>query len=70
MTFNVGNLDRLLRLVLGLVLLVLPFVGGLVLFETAGATVISVVAGVVLLATSAMRFCPLYRLFGLRTCKL
>lgn len=70
MTLNVGTLDRVFRLVLGLVLLAAPFVSGLPLFEATAATVIATVAGIILLATSAMRFCPLYRIFGLRTCRM
>lgn len=69
MTANVGNLDRALRVILGLVLLVLPFVSGMALFQSGIATALSVVVGLVLVATSAMRFCPLYRIFGIRTCK-
>jgi hypothetical protein len=29
-----------------------------------------VIAGIALLGTSAMKFCPMYRIFGIRTCKL
>jgi hypothetical protein len=47
-----------------------PFVSGLALFDGSGATAISVIAGLIMLATSATRFCPLYRVFGIRTCKL
>lgn len=67
---NVGTTDRVLRLVLGLVLLAAPFISGLALFNSSAATVISVLAGLVMVATSAMKFCPLYRIFGIRTCKL
>lgn len=70
MTVNVGALDRTLRIVLGLILLAAPFVSGMALFDSSTATVVSIVVGVVMLATSAMRFCPLYRIFGIRTCKL
>lgn len=70
MTANVGNLDRAVRAILGLVLLMLPFVSGMALFQSGIATVLSVVVGLVLVATSTMRFCPLYRIFGIRTCKL
>lgn len=69
MTANLGTSDRVLRLVLGIVLLVIPFVGGIALFEAGIVTLASFVAGAVLVATSAMRFCPLYRIFGKRTCK-
>ncbi|KAJ04219.1 DUF2892 domain-containing protein [Sulfitobacter mediterraneus] len=70
MTANVGSIDRVLRIVLGLVLIALPFVSNMALFASGTATVIAVVVGLVLIATSAMRFCPLYRIFGIRTCKV
>jgi len=59
-----------MRIVLGLVLIARPFVSNMALFASGTATVIAVVVGLVLIATSAMRFCPLYRIFGIRTCKL
>jgi len=70
MTTNVGTIDRIFRFVLGIVLLAAPFVSGLALFDSPVATVIAVIAGVVMLGTSAMKFCPLYRIFGIRTCSL
>ena len=70
MTSNVGAADRIFRVVLGIVLIALPFVSGLALFQNPIATAIAVIAGVVMFATSAMRFCPLYRIFGIRTCKV
>ncbi len=70
MTANIGSIDRAVRIILGIVLLAAPFLSGMALFESTTATVISVIAGIVMLATSSMRFCPLYRIFGIRTCKL
>jgi len=70
MTANLGKIDRIFRVVLGLVLMVVPFVSGAAMFEGGAATVVCVAAGIVMLATSAMRFCPLYRIFGIRTCAL
>ena len=66
---NVGQVDRILRLVAGVVLLALPFV---LAGETAlgGFGWLSMVAGAVMLLTGAMRFCPIYRIFGLRTCPI
>ncbi|MCV6596631.1 MAG: DUF2892 domain-containing protein [Mangrovicoccus sp.] len=66
MSANVGNIDRIARAVLGVILLILPFISG---FGGLGTT-ISVIVGVVMLATSGMRFCPIYRLIGVNTCKL
>lgn len=65
MTINVGTVDRVLRGLLGIALLALPFLMG---FGTTG-TVISVVVGLVMLATAAMRFCPAYTLLGIKTCR-
>ena len=70
MTPNLGTLDRSFRLVLGVVLLAAPFVSGMALFESTAASVVSIIAGLVMVATSAMKFCPLYRLIGIRTCKI
>ena len=70
MTTNLGNLDRIFRALLGIVLLAAPFVSGLAIFSGPAATIISVIVGLVMLGTSAMKFCPLYRIVGIRTCKL
>ncbi|WP_234192057.1 YgaP family membrane protein [Pseudacidovorax sp. NFM-22] len=59
MTPNVGTLDRVLRIVAGLVLI------GLALAGVIGAWGW---IGVVPLATGLLRFCPAYTLLGLRTC--
>jgi uncharacterized membrane protein HdeD (DUF308 family) len=70
MTANIGTVDRVIRIVLGLVLLAAPFISGMAVFASTPATIISVIAGIVMLTTSTMRFCPMYRIFGIRTCKL
>ena len=67
---NVGKLDRILRLVLGLVLIVVPFVTELAVWQTAGFKYGAVAVGAVFVVTSAIRFCPRYRLAGMNTCKL
>lgn len=61
MTKNAGGLDRGLRIAAGLVLI------GLTLSGTIGAWGW---LGLVLLATGAIGFCPLYPLLGLNTCSL
>lgn len=57
---NVGSLDRILRIALGLVLLALMFVGP----RTAWGLV-----GLVPLFTGLFRTCPLYSLIGVDTGK-
>jgi hypothetical protein len=63
MEANVGSADRAVRVVVGLVLLSL-------LFLLHGSARWWGLLGLVPLATSACRFCPLYRLVGLNTCPL
>ncbi|MEE4120901.1 MAG: DUF2892 domain-containing protein [Paracoccaceae bacterium] len=66
MQANVGNIDRIARAALGVILLIAAFTAG---WGTAG-TVIAAVVGLVMLGTSAMRFCPAYRLLGMNTCQV
>lgn len=61
MNSNVGSIDRVVRVVLGLALLSAFF-----LLE--GALRWVGLAGVVLLLTAAVSFCPLYRILGVNTC--
>ncbi|MGB7240859.1 MAG: DUF2892 domain-containing protein [Sulfitobacter sp.] len=70
MTTNLGTIDRAFRLLLGIVLLAAPYASGLAIFESSTATIVSVIAGIVMVVTSAIKFCPLYRIFGIRTCKI
>ncbi|MDT8329323.1 MAG: DUF2892 domain-containing protein [Roseovarius sp.] len=69
MTANIGTIDRVLRVLIGIALLVLAF-GGFVPALAVGAPKwIAVAVGIVMLATAGMRFCLLYRIFGIRTCQ-
>ena len=62
---NMGSTDKVLRLVIAVILVVLYFSN--VLTGTLGIIAL-VVAGVFTL-TSVMSFCPLYTLIGFNTCK-
>jgi hypothetical protein len=65
---NVGSLDRALRFVAGIVLLVAPFALP-DSFAALGTWRLAVAAvGAVLLGTALFRFCPAYVLLGIRTC--
>jgi hypothetical protein len=64
MNANVGTVDRVLRLILGAVLVALYLYGTVV----GGWGIVLLIAGIVLLATALFRFCPIYRLFGANTC--
>ena len=58
---NVGTVDRVIRVVLGLALIAMVFVGPKTPFGW---------IGVVLLLTAGAGFCPIYRIFGWRTCEV
>jgi hypothetical protein len=70
MTINVGRLDRIARIVIGAALVLLPFVSGIALFANPVWLLASVFVGAVLIVTALARFCPLYALLGLSTCKV
>ncbi len=59
MTANIGTIDRVLRVIVGLALLSLVFVGPQSLWG---------LVGLVPLLTGLVRVCPLYTLLGVRTC--
>ena len=61
MKMNEGKIDRIVRIVVGLGLLSLVFVGP----QTRWGLV-----GIVPLVTGAIGFCPMYKIFGLSTCPL
>jgi len=61
---NMGNADRIVRVLLAVVVAVLYFTN--VITGTLGI-VLLVVAGIFVL-TSLISFCPLYTLIGLNTC--
>ena len=60
MTTNEASIDRILRVSLGLVLLLLVFIGPHTLWG---------LVGIVPLATGLAGFCPLYKLLGIDTCR-
>lgn len=61
MKTNVGGIDRILRIVLGLVLIGLAATGTVGVWGW---------IGIVPLATAALGFCPLYTVLGFSTCPL
>lgn len=70
MRMNVGTPDRIARILIGVVLALLPFLSGLALFTNPVWSGASVAVGVVLIVTALVRFCPLYAILGLSTCKV
>ncbi|MDJ0897057.1 MAG: DUF2892 domain-containing protein [Alphaproteobacteria bacterium] len=58
---NVGNIDRVLRVVVGVALIALVFVGPQSLWG---------LIGIIPILTAFVGVCPAYRLFGIRTCPI
>ncbi|MGB4882980.1 MAG: DUF2892 domain-containing protein [Neisseria sp.] len=58
---NVGTVDRAIRIIVGVVLIALVFVGP----QTAWGWI-----GVVPLATGLLGWCGLYTVLGMKTCKI
>ena len=70
MSANIGTIDRIIRLLIGIAAASLVFVGPVAASGGWGWERIALAAvGVIMVATSAIKFCPLYRIFGLRTCR-
>ena len=59
MKSNVGGIDRVLRIVVGLALIALTLTGAIGLWGW---------IGLVPLATAALGFCPLYTVLGFSSC--
>jgi len=60
MPLNVGSVDRIARIVVGLVLMILAAIGTVGLWGW---------IGIIPLLTGVFRFCPAYNLLGINTCK-
>lgn len=60
MSTNVGNIERIIRIVVGLALVVLTYMGSLPVWGY---------IGVVPLVTGVIGWCPPYAIFGINTCK-
>jgi len=60
MKTNVGTIDRAARIILGLILISLAFIGP----QTPWGWI-----GLLPLATALIGWCPAYSIFGIKTCK-
>lgn len=67
MTTNMGKFDRGLRIAVALLLLVLAFGTG---FAAAGVLHwLFILIAVVFVLTALVGYCPLYSVFGIKTCR-
>ncbi len=58
---NVGRIDRIVRIIFGLGLISLTFLGPKTLWG---------LIGIIPLVTASLNFCPIYPILGLDTCSL
>lgn len=61
MKLNVGGIDRILRIVVGIVLIALTLMGTIGVWGW---------IGIVPLVTGLFKFCPLYSVLGMNTCPM
>lgn len=65
----IGTVDRAIRLVLGVALIVVALYGSLAFLDGAIAKYTAFIIGVVLVVTGLVGTCPAYSVFGIQTCK-
>lgn len=63
---NVGNADKAIRVLIAVV------IAALYLYDVISGTTAYILMGaaIILLITSLINFCPLYRILGINTCKI
>lgn len=61
---NVGSIDRAIRALVGIALLAVYLLGGI----QGVLGIVVLVAGIVMLGTAAVGWCPPYSLLGINTC--
>ena len=63
---TVGSTDKIIRIILGLVLLIIAFTASV----GQALKAILVIVGIIALVTALAGLCPLYSLLGINTCKV
>ena len=66
MVRNEAPVDRVVRVVIA----VAALAGALLIGVTSVVGIVLVVVAIVMAVTAAVGFCPLYRIFGINTCKV
>lgn len=67
MRSNVGRRDRVIRIILGILLIAAPLLNMPAIWSSGIWAYGSMIVGAVLIATGLFRMCPIYRLLGLST---
>ena len=67
---NLGKVDRLIRFVVAILLISAPYLVDMANWNNPAMRWGVPMVGVVLVLTALLRCCPIYRLFGVNTCKM
>ena len=67
MNANVGMIDRIVRLGLGIALLLSPLLNTPAIWSSQALAYAAMAVGLVLIGTGLFSFCPLYRVLGIGT---
>ena len=70
MTTNIGRYDLVARVLLGVGLVFLPLINIPEIWSSSVLVYASMAIGLILIVTAVFRFCPLYRILGISTCKV
>lgn len=63
---NLGSIDKIVRYLIALAAVILFYTGSL----TGWLSYAALAVGAVMLVTALINFCPLYAIFGVKTCKI
>ncbi len=69
MTANLSKFDRIFRFFLGLALFFAPLINVPAIWASSTAAALAMIVGFILMATGMMKFCPLYKVLGVSTCR-
>jgi hypothetical protein len=61
---NMGSVDKIIRVVIASIIVILYFMG----FLTGTLGIVLIILAAVFVLTSLISICPLYSIFGLKTC--
>jgi len=67
MKANTGSTDRIIRIILAIII---GYYAYSTSFEVAWIQIVLYVVAAILLITTFIKFCPLYAIFGINTCKI
>ncbi len=66
---NVGRFDQIIRLIVGIALIAVPYFYVSEIWQSELYRFGIPAVGTILILTAFIRFCPLYKIIGLRTCR-